>query len=515
VTAEVAVGRRLADLDVTPDGERLVVADEGAGELVLLRRRGGVLTEVGRTTVAAGPVSVRFAVDGSLCTAVSLWPRLVTVVGLPPRGDVWQVRSTVALPFAGRAQLPVPGAKLIVADSFGGRLAVVDVGRGEVESDRLLPAHNIRGLAASADGRRLLVSHQLLQSQATTSPDDIHWGNLIVNGMRDLPLPGVLDRTADLLRDSRLHRLGDVGRGAGDPAAVAAAAAGTVVVALAGVGEVAVGAGPGGDWRRVTVGRRPTAVAVSPDGHRAYVANTDSDTVSVLDLQAGRTAADVSLGPLPEPTPADRGERLFYDARLSKEGWFSCQSCHTDGHSNGQLADTLTDGSYGTPKRVPSLLGVADTGPWGWTGGVKTLGTMVRQSVQTTMRGGISAEQERDLVAYLQTLRPPPPRNRLRGNPDATAIRRGRDSFGRRGCGDCHAPATFTSAKAVDVGLRDEAGHRAYNPPSLRGVSQAGPFFHDGRAADLAEVFARYRHEIAGDLTAQERDDLLAYLADL
>ncbi|HEY1376681.1 MAG TPA: hypothetical protein VGF55_07795, partial [Gemmataceae bacterium] len=67
----------------------------------------------------------------------------------------------------------------------------------------------------------------------------------------------------------------------------------------------------------------------------------------------------------------------------------------------------------------------------------------------------------------------------------------------------------------VDVGLSDEAGHRTFNPPSLRGVSQAGPFFHDGRAADLAEVFTRHRHQITGDLTARERDDLLAFLEDL
>ncbi|HEY1378345.1 MAG TPA: YncE family protein, partial [Gemmataceae bacterium] len=448
VTAEMPIGRRLADLDLAPDGEHLVVADEEAGELVLLRRRGGDLTAVGRAKVAAGPVSVRFAADGSLCTAVSLWPRLLTVVRLAPPRDVPQVRNTIALPFAGRAQLPLPGGKLVVADSFGGRLAVVDLNRGEVESDRTLPAHNIRGLALTADGRRLLVSHQLLNGQATTSGDDVHWGNLLANGVRELPLGGVLDRTADPLRDSRLHRLGEIGRGAGDPAGVATAPDGKVVVALAGVGEVAVAARPGGDWQRIAVGRRPTAVAVSPDGRRAYVANTHADTISVLNLEENRRTADVLLGTGPDPTPAERGERLFYDARLSKEGWFSCHSCHTDGHSNGQLADTLTDGSYGTPKRVLSLLGVADSGPWAWNGGVKTLGAMVRRSVQTTMRGKLSAGQENDLVAYLQTLRPPPPRNRLRETSDADAVRRGRESFGRRGCGDCHAPPTYTSAKA-------------------------------------------------------------------
>src|SRR5439155_22565757 len=122
-------------------------------------------------------------------------------------------------------------------------------------------------------------------------------------------------------------------------------------------------------------------------------------------LEANRARAEVALGPRVEPSRVGRGELLFYDARLSHDGWFSCHSCHTDGHSNGLLADTLADGSYGTPKRVLSLLGVGDTGPWAWNGGVKDLGAQVRKSVATTMQGAkLSPGQEGDLVAYLGTL---------------------------------------------------------------------------------------------------------------
>ena len=112
-------------------------------------------------------------------------------------------------------------------------------------------------------------------------------------------------------------------------------------------------------------------------------------------------------------------------------------------------------------------------------------------------------------------IRPPPSRNQLRGTADPASAQRGRESFARRGCGDCHAPPAYTSARAVDVGVHDEAGRRAFNPPSLRGVSQGGPFFHDGRAADLADVFTRDRHQITGDLPAREWADLLAFLEDL
>ena len=65
----------------------------------------------------------------------------------------------------------------------------------------------------------------------------------------------------------------------------------------------------------------------------------------------------ISLGARPELSAAERGEDLFYDARLSLQGWLSCHSCHTDGHSSGKLADTFSDTTFGTPKRILSLLG--------------------------------------------------------------------------------------------------------------------------------------------------------------
>ena len=84
----------------------------------------------------------------------------------------------------------------------------------------------------------------------------------------------------------------------------------------------------------------------------------------------------------------------------------SCHSCHSDGHTNNLVSDTLGDGSYGTPKRVPSLLGVATTGPWTWTGSVAHLEAQVRKSIATTMHGTkLPDSQIGDLTAYLGHLR--------------------------------------------------------------------------------------------------------------
>ncbi|HKB37067.1 MAG TPA: hypothetical protein VKD72_11475, partial [Gemmataceae bacterium] len=61
----------------------------------------------------------------------------------------------------------------------------------------------------------------------------------------------------------------------------------------------------------------------------------------------------------------------------------------------------------------------------------------------------------------------------------------------------------------------DEVGNTHFNPPSLRGVSQGGPYFHDGRAATLDEVFTRHRHQLRAALTGGDLQDLLAFLRTL
>ena len=95
------------------------------------------------------------------------------------------------------------------------------------------------------------------------------------------------------------------------------------------------------------------------------------------------------------------------------------------------------------------------------------------------------------------------------------AIARGREVFNKQACNHCHAPPEYTSKKSYDVGLRDEVGNTHFNPPSLRGMSQGGPYFHDGRAATLAEVFVRFRHQLKTDLSNQELHDLLHFLDSL
>ncbi len=503
VAGEFAVGRQLADLAATPDG-LLLAADERGGELVVLAPRGGGLDVRRRVPVAASPVCVRADAGGHWYVA-SLWPHRVTV--LEPDGG----QRGVDVPFPPRLLLPLSGGKkLLVADAFGGRLAVLDVAAARVESVRALDAHAVRGLAAAGD--KVLLAHQVLTPRTPTTAEEMHWGNVLRQDVRSLSPGALLSPGADVLRGSDARPLGEPGRGAGDPAGLAVAPDGTVVVTLGGVGEVTFGKEKDPSWQRLEVGRRPTAVALSADGRRAFVADTSGDAVAFVDLPGRKVEAIVSLGPQPALTPEERGEMLFYDARLSREGWMSCHSCHTDGHSNGGLSDTLSDGGFGAPKRVLSLLGVGDTGPWTWVGGSPDLAEQVRKSIKTTMRGFRARDGDvHDLTAYLRTLAPPPPARR----PDEASVRRGREAFDRHGCAKCHAPPTYTTPKTYDVGLHDEAGNVAFNPPSLRGVGQAGPYLHDGRAATLEEVFTRFGHPGPGTVPREGAGDLANFLRTL
>jgi YVTN family beta-propeller protein len=269
--------------------------------------------------------------------------------------------------------------------------------------------------------------------------------------------------------------------------------------------------------QRVSVGRRPTAVKITPDSRTAFVANTHDDSISIVNLGSREVAATIPLGPQPDLSLVQQGELLFYDARLSHDGWMSCHSCHTDGHANGEKNDNFSDRSFGAPKRVLSLLGVRDTLPLAWNGQVPSLVRQITTSLDVTMQRDepLPKEEVQKIAAYVQSLENPPPLDMLRGTQDTAAIERGRKVFAARDCASCHAPPSYTSPAVYDVGLTDTQGNREFNPPSLRGLSHRGPFFHDTSAATLEEVFTKHGHPSAATYKPDELKDLVAFLLSL
>lgn len=502
---DVAAGLR--DLSSLPTPGRLLALDHVSHRLLVLDAAPGDVRVRHAVPVASYPVRVVADDEGRRCYVTSLWSRRLEVFALSPDAPPRRLHS-IALPFAPRELLPL-GQRLLVADAFGGGLALVDPARGEVEARLELPIHNIGGLALTGDGG-LAIAHQSLNPYATTNREDVFWGVLVSNRLLLVAPDDLAGPPDEMLLHGRMLDLGDLTSPAGDPGRVALTPTGELAVLLAGTGRVGVGR-PG--WPRldhVKVGGHPVALAASADG-RLFVADDLDDAISVVDLATRRRTARIPLGPERTPSEAERGEALFYDARLSLRGWMSCHSCHTGGHANGALADTLGDGGFGAPKRVPSLLGVAASGPWAWNGGVDTLAKQVRKSVHTTLNNPDADPADlRALEAFLETLEPPelPP-------DDPEAARRGRTLFFESGCDRCHTPPSYTSARSRDVGLEDERGRRLFNPPSLRGVRHRSSFLHDGRARSLEDVFTVHGHPGDAPLSESQVRDLVAFLSSL
>jgi DNA-binding beta-propeller fold protein YncE len=510
---ELQVGGRLTGLAVLPDHSQILVTDEERHELVALAFDGQRLTIRERRAVAPYPASVAVQPDGTRATVAGRWSRRVDVIDL----GSFQVVETIRLPFAPRLQCVLPDNRVVVADAFGGHLAVVDVTAGRLVAVHGLPGHNLAGLVLDAEGKHLLVAHQILNQRAATTRENIARGVLMANVLQRIPVDRLLDPDANLDEASQVVRLGDVGSGAGDPAGVAVVDADQVAVALAGVHEVALVRGDGTPARRIAVGRRPTAV-VAATADRLVVLNTFDDSLSFLDTRRGIVTDTVALGPKAKLDYRERGELLFHDARLSRDGWLSCHSCHTDGHTNGLLADTLGDGTFGTPKRTLTLLHTRMTDPWAWDGSMKYLHDQVEKSLTDTMHApAVTQEHIADLVSFLHALPPPPaPEPVTEDAVDRAQVERGRQVFEQRGCAHCHIPPlTYSSHGSHDVGFADERGRRTFNAPSLRGVGQGYRFLHDNRAATLEEVFTKFRHQVGTGMTADDYAALLRFLRSL
>jgi len=319
--------------------------------------------------------------------------------------------------------------------------------------------------------------------------------------------------------------------GAADPAALAIAPDGArMVIALAGSHQLlfndrSEGARPRGAedllplghnlrLSVVAVGRGPVAVLIDASGKRAVTADAMSDTLTVIRLADRTLIATVPLGPSPPlRTAAQRGEALFHDGRRSHDRWMSCASCHPGGHTNGLNFDTFGDSGFGAAKNTPTLLGVAGTGPFTWTGHFDRLGDQVQQSFETSLRGPTPDPDEvTDLVSFLESLPPARPHR----SAEDPAVLRGARVFQARRCQTCHEPPLYTITATRDVGLDDGVGgHRRFNPPSLRGVAWTAPYLHDGRAPTLADLLKLHTPGKTDPLDPQDRADLIAFLESL
>ena len=521
VTFEQSIASRLSDLAVL-SADRIVATDPERNEVILLGQVKDGLQLIDRQSIAMEPMSIE-PLDEGRFTIGSRWAREISQWEIRPAGTSEQLFQTarLSLPFAPRKQCLSPdGSHLFVADAFGPYLAVIDLAAFQLKTIFRIPGHNIRGLTISQDRSELLITHQLLNEHAPTSRNHVFWGNVISNIWRSLPLAKLqqCEAAGPIKIHGTLFPLGEESHAAGDPSDIAVTSQGEVLITLAGTSEVSYRQKHDRTFRRLPTGRGPEQILIDETRNVAWIANRFDDSVSVFTLDAFAEQERISLGPSPPLSPVERGEILFHDARLSLDGWFSCHSCHTDGHTADLVNDNFGDDSFGAAKRIPTLLGTGTTAPWGWNGKQFNLSSQVRKSIYLTMRGldGKSLREENvlALTAFLQDLPPAPSLAKAQGKIERVATE-GRKLFELHGCAECHVPPSYTSRETYDVGLADVLGERVYNPPSLLGVSQRSAFLHDGRARKLSEVFSIHQHPNGTTWSDNQVEELVRFLKTL
>src|SRR5690606_16411829 len=154
-------------------------------------------------------------------------------------------------------------------------------------------------------------------------------------------------------------------------------------------------------------------------------------------------------------------------------------------------------------------------GPFGGAGFMDDADFALASSPLGPMKTGMSVDLDA-LAAYVSSLgHDHLPRSPFR-NPDGSLTAEaeaGRDIFQQQDCADCHGGVEFTdsqvgSGNLHDVGtLRTSSGRRLGGPlngidaPSLLGVWNTAPYFHDGSAPTLEDVFS-----VAGGPVLQAED---------
>jgi len=540
VLDEIPTGDKPAGVAIGPDGSRAVVAHWYGCDLALLGIQGDKLRVVGRVEVGPEPRGVAIGPDGKTAYVA------LGVADEVARVDLDKLAVTARLPVGREPRglaLSADGSLLVVGNNRSQNVSVVDVASFRVVKTIPIEGYNLRQVAIDPNGRYAYVANMQSQSFATTENNiDLGW----VVGQRltriDLKEPEPYDT---LSLDPR-------GKAASDAHGAAVGPDGKILaVSLGGTREVMLfrtdgkrlpwrsgGSrdliapellGDDGRFHRVELGGRPTGLVFAPDGKTLYVANYLADAVQVVDAESARLVETIPLGSPPELSLARKGEILFHDASRSFNQWYSCNTCHGDGHTGGLNFDTLNDGwqDLGSArtrsrKKTPTMRRVAHTAPWTWHGWQTSLEDSINESFTKSMRGPKpTAEETRAVAAYLATLDYPKNPYRLADGGLSPEAERGKAVFrsAKAGCYSCHSGPEFTDGKIHLIGLEEpDDVYEGYNPPSLRGVYDKYPYLHDGRASTLRDALSGpHRPEMTGgeDLTERELSDLIAYLKTL
>jgi cytochrome c peroxidase len=264
---------------------------------------------------------------------------------------------------------------------------------------------------------------------------------------------------------------------------------------------------------------------------------------------------------------AELGKKLFFDPRLSKSGFISCNSCHnlsmggTDnlrtsiGHNwqQGPInAPTVLNSSMnfvqfwdGRADSLKEQAGgpIANPGEMAFTHelAVEVLESIpgyVAEFKSVFAQEEIDIDQVTDAIAeFEKTLVTPNSRfdQWLQGDKEALTAQEqaGYKLFMDSKCNSCHYGAAMNSASFQRMGVAEEYKaesstegrkdvtgkdiHRfMFKVPTLRNIELTYPYFHDGGASTLNEaVNTMARHQLDKEFNKEETAQLVAFLKSL
>jgi YVTN family beta-propeller protein len=480
--AEVPVGTRPYGIVVAPDGNRVFVSERGGGRVV--------------------------AIDAARLEVVAAFELGGRPAGLAITDD---------------------GATLVSTHLLAPRLSVIDLATGVVDTVALFPTSNLVQSVVMAPGTpTALVPH-------TRSNND---NRALTFDTTVFPLVSMVDVPG------RRHRVGEQlsletvdPPGVGLPFDAAVSADGVAWVVHAASNDLTVvDLASRARLAHVEVGDNPRGIVLDPGGDRAFVNNTLSGTVSVIDAASFDVVAEIRATRLPLPPTMLAGKRLFWssdDPRLARDQWISCASCHFEGEHDGRTWHF----AFAGPRNTTSLMGMVQSYPLRWSAewdesADSEFAITEEQFGSGLLDGGMhdplglpNAERTDDLDAlgaYLDGLTMPA--NRVSASLDPIAVARGRALYSEpaTACLDCHPPPYYTDFDRHDVGTADGPDERLgpeIDTPTLRDLARSAPYLHDGSATTLRDVLTVAnpddRHGGTSHLGPAEIDDLAAYLLSL
>jgi YVTN family beta-propeller protein len=520
VLAEVPVGDDPRSLSFTPDSQKVVVTCHGSAIISVVDLNESV--EVAQYPVGYMPYGV--VTDGVHAFVAEYGLGNVSVIDLETGALVKRI-PVEAFP-AGLA-LSQSGEHLFVTHFFTGRITVIDQMSSTVQetlstgSDTNLSQF----IAIAPDGKKAY----LPQTRSNTT----NMARLFDTTV--FPIVNVLDvANLRLLVPERIT-LDTADKPVNMPFSVALSPDGeTLYLANTGSNDVSViDLNTNHGVAHIAVGANPRGIAITPDGSRIFVNNVLDGTLSVIDTETFSTAEQIILTEIPLEPLLLRGKQIFNSAALpslTTDNWISCATCHFDGTMDTRTWLGFPDG----PRNTPSLQGVRETLPIHWSGDLDEL-----QDVEITIRNiqfgtglvpgtahdslgppfaGLS-DQLDALAAYIASIevRVPPKIG------DREAINLGDSLFASLGCSTCHVPPLYTDQQLHNVGTGNIAMEKnshgrgtMFDTPSLRGIWQTAPYFHDGSATTLERLLSTGNvHDVSDKLDDEEVMELIAFLRSL